>query len=77
MKWAVSSELLRTVKVKDESAQVCKTQKKKTPNLFRLVRSLTAFLLLGLLILQDAQCQARVEAAELVGEERQEAPAEI
>lgn len=76
MKWAASSELLRAVKVKDESAQVCKTQK-KNPNLFRLVRSLTAFLLLGLLILQDAQCQARVEAAELVGEERQEAPAEI
>lgn len=28
MKWAASSELLRAVKVKDESAQVCKTQKK-------------------------------------------------
>lgn len=52
-------------------------RRRKKNNLFRLVRGLTAFLLLGLLILQDAQCQARVEAAELVGEERQEAPAEI
>lgn len=45
--------------------------------MFRLVGRLTAFLLLGLLILQDVQCQAWVEAAELVREERQEAPAEI
>lgn len=38
---------------------------------------LTAFLLLGLPVLQDAQGQARVEAAELVGEQRQEAASEI
>lgn len=45
--------------------------------MLRLVGRLTAFLLPGLLILQDVQRQAWVEAAELVREERQEAPAEI
>lgn len=40
-------------------------------------RALTAFLLLGLPVLQDAQGQARVEAAELVGEQRQEAASEV
>lgn len=48
-------------------------------NVIRLVSrgSLTARLLLWLLILQDAERHARMEAAKLVGEERQEAPAEI
>lgn len=52
-------------------------EEEEEENVFRLVDRLTVFLLLGLLILQDVQCQAWVETAELVREERQEAPAEI
>lgn len=38
---------------------------------------LTAFLIFGLLVLQDAQGQARVEAAELKGQQGQEAASEV
>lgn len=71
---AESSELLRPAGGKSRLSFV---GMKKNDKKVSRSEGLTAFLLLGLSVLQDAQGQARVEAAELVGEQRQEASSEI